>query len=197
MARAIVFGNGESRAGIDLHQYKDFITVGCNAIHRDFTVDHLVCCDARMVREALENPQTDSSKIYVRDNWHHYFRKILKNKHIQLVPELPYRGELRPDQPVHWGSGPYAVLVAAGMDVEEIWLLGFDLYGRNNKVNNVYKGTKNYNAEGSVAVDHSYWQYQISKVFEYYPNIKFKILNKAHWLLPGEWQKNNVERVDI
>ena len=192
-----MFGNGESRAGIDLHQYKDFITVGCNAIHRDFTVDHLVCCDARMVREALENPQTDSSKIYVRDNWHHYFRKILKNKHIQLVPELPYRGELRPDQPVHWGSGPYAVLVAAGMDVEEIWLLGFDLYGRNNKVNNVYKGTKNYNAEGSVAVDHSYWQYQISKVFEYYPNIKFKILNKAHWLLPGEWQKNNVERVDI
>lgn len=192
-----MFGNGESRAGIDLHQYKDFVTVGCNAIHRDFTVDHLVCCDARMVREALENSQTDSSKIYVRDNWHHYFRKILKNKHIQLVPELPYRGELRPDQPVHWGSGPYAVLIAANIDVEEIWLLGFDLYGRNGKVNNLYKGTKNYNAEGSVAVDHSYWQYQISKVFEHYPNKKFKILNKAHWPLPEEWQKNNVERVDI
>lgn len=197
MARAIVFGNGESRAGIDLHQYRDFITVGCNAIHRDFTVDHLVCCDARMVREALENPSTDHSKIYVRDNWHHYFRKILKNKHIQLVPELPYRGELRPDQPVHWGSGPYAVLVAANLEVEEIWLLGFDLYGRNGKVNNLYKGTKNYNAEGAAAVDHSYWQYQISKVFECYPNKKFKILNRAHWLIPEEWQKNNVEKVDL
>lgn len=197
MARAIVFGNGESRAGIDLHHYRDFITVGCNAIHRDYTVDHLVCCDARMVREALENPQTDASKIYVRDNWHHYFRKILKNKHIQLVPTLPYQGELRPDQPVHWGSGPYAVLVAANLEVDEIWLLGFDLYGRNGKVNNLYKGTKNYNVESAAAVDHSYWQYQISKVFEHYPNKRFKILNKAYWSIPEEWQKNNVERVDI
>lgn len=197
MAEAIVFGNGESRSNINLHQYKDYVTVGCNAIHRDFTVDHLVCCDARMVREALENPSTDQSKIYVRDNWHHYFRKILKNKHIQLVPELPYQGDLRPDQPVHWGSGPYAVLIAANLDVEDIWLLGFDLYGKNGKINNLYKGTKNYNAEGAAAVDHSYWQYQISKVFENYPNKKFKILNKSHWTLPEEWQKNNVERVDI
>ncbi len=197
MAQAIVFGNGESRAGIDLHQYKNYITVGCNAIHRDFTVDHLICCDARMVREALENPETDHSKIYVRDNWHHYFRKILKNKHIQLVPELPYKGDKRPDQPIHWGSGPYAVLVAANLDVDEIHLLGFDLYSRSGKVNNVYKGTQNYNSENSSAVDHSYWQYQIAKIFDHYPQKKFKIINKNFWDMPEDWRKNNVERVDI
>jgi len=197
MAKAIVFGNGESRAGIDLHQYKEFTTIGCNAIHRDFTVDHLVCCDARMVREALDNSKTDSSKIHVRDNWHHYFRKILKNKHIQLLPELPYHGDLRCDQPVHWGSGPYAVLIAANLDVDEIWLLGFDLYGKQGKINNLYKGTNNYNQVNSNAVDHSYWQYQIAKIFEYYPNKKFAILNRSHWKLPEEWQKNNVKRIDI
>lgn len=197
MAQAVVFGNGESRAGINLNQYRNYITVGCNAIHRDFSVDHLICCDARMVREALENPKTDNSKIYVRDNWHHYFRKILKNKHVQSVPELPYIGDKRPDQPIHWGSGPYAVLIAANLDVDEIHLLGFDLYSRNGKVNNVYKGTQNYSPENSLAVDHSYWQYQIAKVFDYHPLKTFKVHNKSFWELPNEWKKINVEKVDL
>jgi hypothetical protein len=195
---ALVIGNGESRSAIDLLEFsKDYVTVGCNAIHRDFTVDHLVCCDARMVREALENPATDNSKIYVRDNWHQYFRKILKNKHIQLVPEIPYQGIKRPDNPIHWGSGPYAVLVAASLGTDSVSLLGFDLYGNQSLVNNVYKDSDNYKGSQTAAVDPSYWIYQISKVFDYFPKTRFNIINKPFWKMPEEWQKNNVQRVDI
>jgi hypothetical protein len=197
MGQALVIGNGESRTNIDLYQFNDYITIGCNALHRDFVPNHLVCCDARMVREALENPNTDQSIIHVRDNWHHYFRKILKNKHIRLVPTLPYQGELRADKPVHWGSGPYAVLIAANLGVEEITLLGFDLYGIHSQVNNIYKGTENYLHEKAAAVDPSYWIYQIGKIIECFPNIQFKILNKNNWDLPLEWQKTNVKKINL
>ena len=138
--QALVIGNGESRSKIELNAFKNtHVLVGCNALHRDIVVDHLVCCDHRMVREALENPATANTTIHVRDGWHHYFRKIEKHKNVKLLPELPYRGDLRPDKPVHWGSGPYAVLIAAQLNLSTVSLVGFDLYGRQDLVNNVYK----------------------------------------------------------
>jgi hypothetical protein len=88
------------------------------------------------------------------------------------------------------------VLIAAAMDVEEIYLLGFDLYGRQQFVNNIYKGTNNYQMSESAAVDPSYWVYQLSKIFEYYPNKTFKIINYNTWIMPAEWQRDNVEKID-
>jgi hypothetical protein len=149
-----------------------------------------------MVREALSNPKTSRSKIYVRDSWYATFRKIQKNKNIFLLPELPYQGSLRPDNPTHWGSGSYAVLVSASL-CEDVTLIGFDLYGRQGQVNNIYKNTENYAKEESAAIDHSYWVYQISKVFDCFPNTRFKILNHHYWCMPEEWQKNNVEFVAL
>jgi len=195
--RALVIGNGESRSVVDLLAFRNFITVGCNALHRDFTTDHLVCCDARMVREALENPNTKSSHIHVRDTWHHYFRKIQKNKNIKLVPDIPYQGDARPDKAIHWGSGPYAVLVATTLGVDEIWLLGFDLYGVNHLVNNVYKDTANYKASQTAAVDPSYWVYQIGKIIQLHPNIEFNILNTDRWIMPKEWEHTNSKKVSL
>jgi hypothetical protein len=195
---ALVIGNGESRSKIDLNKFKDTrITVGCNALHRDCVVDHLVCCDHRMVREALENPTTANTTIHVRDGWHHYFRKIEKHKNIKLLPDLPYQGELRPDKPVHWGSGPYAVLIAAQLNLPAVSLVGFDLYGRQEHVNNIYKGTNNYSNPNSNAVDPSYWIYQIGKIFSLYPNIQFNIINTEGWKMPTEWQQNNVKKESI
>ena len=48
----LVIGNGESRKDIDISAFNE-TKVGCNAIIRDFFVDHLVCVDRRMVKEAL------------------------------------------------------------------------------------------------------------------------------------------------
>jgi len=195
---ALVVGNGESRSSLDLNKFKDtHVIVGCNALHRDIVVDHLVCCDHRMVREALENPNTINTTIHVREGWHHYFRKIEKNKNVKLLPELPYIGDSRPDKPVHWGSGPYAVLIAAQLNLTSVSLIGFDLYGRQGQVNNVYKGTNNYSNPISPAVDPSYWVYQIGKIFSLFPHIQFNIINTEGWKMPSEWQKNNVKKESI
>lgn len=193
---AVVFGNGESRKTIDPSSLRDnYILIGCNAIHRDAVVDHLVCCDRRMVSEAVENKSL--SKIYVRPDWYKYFRKIRKDKRISTVPELPYQGIEKRDQPINWGSGPYAVLLAATLKFENITLIGFDLYSNNNKVNNIYKGTPNYSAPEKQSVDYSYWVYQISKIICLYPEITFTIVNNDNWQMPLNWQQNNVKFKNI
>jgi hypothetical protein len=150
-----------------------------------------------MVREALENPDTKQSLIYVRDHWYHFFRKIKKNKNIRNLPDIPYTKISRIDMPEHWGSGAFALIIACSLGHKEITIIGFDLYGRQDRVNNIYKGTSNYAKETDVAVDYSYWRYQISKVFSSFPDINFKIVNHQDWPIPEEWKKNNVRFENI
>ena len=57
MSQAVVVGNGESRRSVNLESYRStHALIGCNGIHRDIKVDHLICCDRRMVAEAIVNP---------------------------------------------------------------------------------------------------------------------------------------------
>jgi hypothetical protein len=198
MSRIAVFGNGESRKSINLNEFESTVTkIGCNAIHRDFVVDHLVCCDRRMIEEAVENPHNKDTFIYVREEQYHHFRKIRKNKKIQLLPDLPYQGEKRADVPTHWGSGPYAVLVACLLNPSEIDLYGFDLYSKTDYVNNIYKDTKNYKNSKGSAVDPSYWIYQISKLFITFPKINFQVHNEKNWKMPLQWQQANVKMLEL
>ena len=175
----LVIGNGVSRKGLPLdkiHQEK----IGCNAIFRDHYVQHLVCCDKRMVKQAL--PYHDT--IYTRQRWNNELGVL-------ALPNLISEGTERMDQPFHWGSGPYAVLLGATLD-NKINLLGFDLYSNDNKVNNIYKGTEGYSSAESHAVDYSYWIHQIAKVFGWFPQKTFKIYNKQDWDMPKEWNLANV-----
>jgi hypothetical protein len=195
---AVVLGNGESRRLIDLHRFQNnHVLFGCNAIHRDLIVDHLVCCDRRMVDEALSNPQIKNTLIYVRPSWYQYFKKIKKNKNIRLVPDIPYEARYKQDDPIHWGSGCFAVLLAAVLGHEKIKMVGFDLYSDNQFVNNIYKGTANYSASNKEPVDPTYWIYQISKLFDCYTDRQFEIHNQKNWKMPREWNKNNVSFIEI
>jgi hypothetical protein len=76
-------------------------------------------------------------------------------------------------------------------------LVGFDLHGRQDRVNNIYKDTVNYSNSKSPAVDPSYWIYQIGKVFELFPKIEFEIMNTVGWHMPTEWQKSNVKFIAL
>lgn len=169
----IVIGNGESRRDIDLNCIKS-AKIGCNAIHRDCYVEHLVCVDKKTIEEAYAAGLTDT-KIWTRDN----------------LPEPP-QGNQRADHPRHWGSGPYALLLATTMS-DYIHIIGFDLWSSNRLVNNIYKDTPNYSSANSHAVDPRYWIYQISRIFLTYPDKYFIVYNKADWVLPESWRLANVE----
>lgn len=176
----LIVGNGESRKGIDV----PYNSIGCNALYRDFQTKHLVCCDKKMVREALTS---NVPNIYTRQRW----QGDWQDNRVKALPELPYIGTNRQDESIHWGSGPYAVLLGCLLS-NELTLVGFDLYGIDNKLNNIYKDTKNYGSSTKNAIDPSYWIYQISKLFTIYTNKQFTIKAKSDWILPKEWQKPNI-----
>lgn len=185
---ATAIGNGESRSGIDLNKFSSNIIVGCNALVRDLRVDHLVCVDRRMVREALSHPNCPTN-IYTREDWIKEFKNF---PNVSVVPTLPYQGTQRADEPFHWGSGPYAVLMAALL-ADNIELLGFDLYSKDKHINNLYKDTANYNVSTHRAIDPKYWIHQISMVFQSFPDKYFVVYNDDTWSVPDSWQLNNVK----
>ena len=95
----LIIGNGESRQNINLLEIED-IKIGCNAICRDHKVDHLICVDRRMVQEAVNLQYTGT--VYTRQDWVNSFKE---HKNVTTVPDVPYDGDIRMDQPFQWGSG--------------------------------------------------------------------------------------------
>jgi hypothetical protein len=182
-----VFGNGESRTSININNL-DGIKIGCNAIYRDYQMDHLICVDRRMVQEALTNGANQTAYVYTREDWVNQF----KSTRMRAVPKLPYEGTERWDEPFQWGSGPYAVLLAAKLcKGPTVRLIGFDLHSSTQTVNNVYKNSSNYDDANKRAVDPRYWIHQIGMVFSCYTKIKF-VIHNDNFELPKAWKYPNV-----
>jgi len=178
-------GNGESRTPIDIANLSGY-KIGCNAIFRDYAVDELICVDKKMVYDALEN--NFYKTIRTRQDW---INRFTDYKNVVTVPDLPYTGEKRQDDPFQWGSGPYAILRACELS-DTINIIGFDLYSKTEYLNNVYKDTFNYDRSLKRPVDPSYWIYQIHKLFNCFKDKHFVIYQEEDWTLPKLWKGNNV-----
>ena len=189
-----VIGNGESRRNFALNQIKDH-TIGCNAVHRDYSCTEFVAVDRRMVNEILRNEATQGRSVWTRPDW----TKEYSLPRIKTLPDPPFTGTLKADIPFHWNSGPYAVLLATAYNPRQIHLLGFDLYHTNNKVNNLYKDTENYNRSDTRPVPPDFWIYQLKKIFNYFNRIDFIQHQQSDWQIPTEWKdiKNLTISYDI
>jgi hypothetical protein len=179
----IIVGNGESRKGISL----PFECIGCNGIHRDFQIQHLICVDLKTLIEATLSKNTKNTTIYTRPEW----IKMFNDHRVVEVPNLSKEVTIRPDEPRHWGSGSYAVLLGA-LTSNHIRMIGFDLYGKNDRINNIYKDTKNYSSSESYQPDPSYTIYQISNIFKEFDDKYFVLYNNDEWIMPDEWKLPNV-----
>ena len=184
-----IIGNGESRRGFDISPLKSFSTViGCNAIFRDFVTEYLVCADRHMCQEAV-NTVGKNTMIYTRDKW---YKQFAMWPNVKKLPDLPYEGTKRQDDPFHWGTGPFAGVVASSFKPKAVFMLGFDLYplpeADQKKDNNIYRDSKGYTYI-KRPVDPSYWIYQFSKLFEY-SDCRWIIVNRKDWKMPNEWSKH-------
>lgn len=180
-----VIGNGESRKNLDLKSLGG-MTIGCNAVHRDHVCDAIIAVDRRMVSEITVNPDYKSVPIYTRPDWIRQFN----HPNVKTVPELPYKGSSRWDDPWNWNSGPFAVLLACLHKPKTVNLVGFDLYGVGNKVNNLYKNTLNYDKETHHAIDNRHWLHQLGKLFEHFSDIQFVQWQKENWQIPANWMNS-------
>ena len=72
--------------------------IGCNAHSRDYNVDHLVCCDKRMVKQAIPVAKTCSYKT----------KMVARLPQLQDVLGLLQTCPMKEtdDDPFNWGSGP-------------------------------------------------------------------------------------------
>ncbi len=181
-----ITGNGESRLGFDLQPLKKFSTVvGCNAQFRDYNFDYFVCADRHMCQEAV-NTVGKQTIIYTRDKWADMFAMW---PNVKKLPALPYEGDKRQDEPFHWGTGPFAGVVATSFKPKAIFMLGFDLYplpgADQKKDNNIYRDSKGYTYI-KRPVDPSYWIHQFGKLFEY-SDCRWIVVNRDDWKMPEQW----------
>jgi len=139
-----------------------------------------------MVDEILRNEKNKGLPIYTRDDWIDSYKK---RSQVKALPELPFTGLNKSDQPFHWNSGPYAVLVAALKNPNIIYLLGFDLWSKTSFVNNVYKGTPNYAGAHDRRVTPDFWIYQLGRLFDHFSDIEFNQKRPAEWRTPEPWKK--------
>lgn len=189
-----IIGNGESRKNFNLNRISSH-TIGCNAVHRDHVCDDFVAVDRRMVNEILLNQACKDKIIYTRPDWANEYDP----KRVRSLPDPPFNGPNKSDNPFHWNSGPYAILLAAFKYPLSIHLLGFDLYGIHGLVNNIYKDTTNYSKAESRLVCPDFWIYQLEKIFNYYNQIEFIQHQRENWQIPSQWKtiKNLTIKYDI
>lgn len=188
-----VIGNGESRRGLDPTRLKSFSTViGCNAQFRDYNFEHVVCCDRHMCKEAVETvgPKTT---VYTRPDWWEPYRRT---ENVKRLPRLPYNGTRREDDPFHWGTGPHAANLARTMKPKTVYLIGFDLYSKNDTaVNNIYKSTPGYTYI-TEPVNPRMWIHQFDMLFYKSPGIKWILINNPEWNMPAEWARHSHVSLD-
>jgi len=180
---AIVIGNGRSRLHFDLQLLKSqFITYGCNGLHRDFIPDVLVSMDIHMVTEILNARSHYKCKFYTQ--------------HINDIDILAGNGE-----PIHFvkthvstpDSGTAALELACTQDHDIIYIIGFDYH--NGSHNNVYAGTHNYNGKNysTPSVQDDKWRSRLYNIVKQYPNIQFyRITDEVY-----DYKLNNLQNIAI
>ena len=169
--RIYVLGNGESRRSFDLSSLKDEITIGCNAIYRDFAPTLLVAGDSPITKEIRENYKGD---FLFRDgkNKRFVWENPIGNR--VLVEAWPWTRS-----GFSWYAGVAAAWAAASWEgASEVHLVGFDsmLPSHGKTVNNMYKDTRHYCASDvaqNMALNVKQSRNSLMEVISRFPKIKF------------------------
>ena len=195
MTVAFCIGNGESRQRYDLSSLRAHGKLyGSNAVHRDTTVDHLVCCDKRMVREALDHGYTGI--VYTREDWMLDFR----DPKVKLLPVFKWEEHKKWEKTFHWGSGTHSAHLALRHRADVLVMIGHDFWSADGLHNNLYKGTNNYQSVDYSAVDPRFWVLQFAILFVQFPNTQFFFCqpNIDNWKKPQEWEAySNVQYQEL
>ena len=77
------------------------------------------------------------------------------------------------DFPVGWSTGNTALHLACQSDVEEVFILGYDLSSYDERLNNLYKGTDNYLSADARGFSSVNWMNQMATVFKEFSDKQF------------------------
>jgi hypothetical protein len=155
---AFVLGNGKSRLGVDLAAInRHGVIYACNAVYREYTPDHLIAVDAKMVKEIVKTKYHLTNRVWTNPN-----TTVTGIANINYLS--PHKG---------WSSGPTALWLAVTHGFSEIYILGFDFEGINGNLNNVYADTDNYRKSTDTATYWGNWINQTASVIKSNPTVTF------------------------
>tara|TARA_B110000503_G_scaffold72406_1_gene111965 strand:+ start:255 stop:836 length:582 start_codon:yes stop_codon:yes gene_type:complete len=180
---AFVLGNGTSRKSIDLNHIKTQGTVyGCNALYREFDPDYLVAVDTKMILEINKAGYQHSHNVWTNPNRAYHQMNGFKFFN-------PSKG---------WSSGPTALWLASTHDTQDIYILGFDYQGIDDKINNVYADTPNYKKSNERATFHGNWSKQTIITCQKFAEKRYiRVLGDTP-LIPKEFSKlNNLAHITV
>lgn len=101
-------------------------------------------------------------------NHHQWITWVEDQDQVQIIPE-EYSG---------WSAGPIAVrMMLEDHKPDEVFLIGFDLGSYDGRINNVYKGTRNYVAQDSEETTSINWKRQHIQNFQAFPDVTFYKVN--------------------
>jgi hypothetical protein len=112
----------------------------------------------------------------------HYTRKqyVIEHSGARILPQLIH----------NFSSGPAACGLACLTDAEYIFLLGFDLKGQHNFINNIYAGTLHYKSKDSAPTYWGSWETQISTLLTKFPSKNIVHVNPLHEFTSVRWMKH-------
>ena len=178
-----ILGNGITRLQVDCKSLLDLGTVyGCNRIYEEFAPSVLVSTD-NGISEEIQQSKYSASNL-------HYTRKQCKllNSGSHIIPNK-YHG---------MSSGPAALGIASETQANYFYLIGMDLKGTNNKINNIYAGTKHYRDKNDNPTFFGNWVDQINSIIQSFENKRYIHVNPLDNFVPDMWRKNdNYEVMNI
>jgi hypothetical protein len=155
---AFVLGNGTSRKPFSLLELKQSSTLyACNAVFRECCPDYLIAVDTKMILEIAKSEYQLKNSVWTNPN--------------RVYSSIPNLNIFNPG--LGWSSGPTALWLASKHGYAEIYILGFDYVGINDKINNVYAGTMNYKRKQDRATYHGNWLRQTQIVIEKNPQTRY------------------------
>lgn len=171
---AFVLGNGITRLEVDHNSLlKHGKTYGCNRIYQEYTPSVLVSVDQSMSHEIQNSGYSKKYPHYTR------LEHTISLSGAKVLPEHLHS----------MSSGPAAVGLALESSAGVVYMIGFDLKGHNNLINNIYAGTEHYKPKSSVPTSWTNWENQIIRLCNQYPSKKVVQVNPLGNFTSDKWLK--------
>ncbi len=180
---AFILGNGVTRLEVDCESLLDYGAVyGCNRIYQEFAPTVLVSTDTSMAEEIQKSGYSARYIHYTRSN------NKIKDSGAHILPK-----------DIHgFSSGTAALGLAAQSEANYLFMIGMDLKGVNNKINNIYAGTNNYKAINTEAMYFGNWIDQTNYLIQKFKTKRFMHVNPLDNFTADEFKKNsNFETINI
>ncbi len=197
-----VIGNGTSRKNVNLNALKEYgVTIGCNALYRDFTPHHLFTNDCEVLHEILSCQYSVTNETFILQNEIQFLPEELyndlkigfdnlvendKNDSREFIVHgndkktfltwIPKNNKIKftswSDNNKMYNTGYNACRLACELySDKDVYLIGFDIFGNRN---NLYDNTTGYYSPDTPHHEEQGWIHLFNQLPSLYPDINIR-----------------------